>query len=77
MKDVSREIGASEETYYHWKSKYGGMEAADVRRLKELEDDNNRLSRMYAALVLENMALRDVITEKLCDRTRSAVWPMR
>ncbi len=41
------------------------MEAADVRRLKELEDENNRLKRMYAELALENTALKDVITKKL------------
>ncbi len=46
-------------------SKYGGMEAADVRRLKELEDENSRLKRMYAELALENTALKDVITKKL------------
>lgn len=65
VKDVCREIGVSEATYYQWKSKYGGMEAADVRRLKELEDENNRLKRMYAELALENTALKDVITKKL------------
>lgn len=65
MKDVCRELGISEATYYQWKSKYGGMEAADVRRLKELEDENSRLKRMYAELALENTALKDVITKKL------------
>lgn len=64
VKDVCREIGVSEATYYQWKSKYGGMEAADVRRLKELEDENNRLKRMYAELALENTALKDVIAQK-------------
>jgi len=47
VKDVCGEIGISEATYYQWKSKYGGMEAADVRRLKELEDENSRLKRIY------------------------------
>jgi putative transposase len=65
VKDVCRELGISEATYYQWKSKYGGMEAADVRRLKELEDENSRLKRMYAELALENTALKDVITKKL------------
>jgi putative transposase len=65
IKDVCRELGISEATYYSWKSKYGGMEASDVRRLKELEAENARLKRMYADLALENTALKDVIAKKL------------
>ena len=65
VKDVCRELGISDATYYAWKSKYGGMEAADVRRLKELEEENSRLKRMYADLALENTALKDVIAKKL------------
>ena len=65
VKDVCRELGISEATYYVWKSKYGGMEAADIRRLKELEEENGRLKRMYADLALEVTALKDVIAEKL------------
>jgi len=65
VKEVSREHGISEATYYNWKSKYGGMEAADVRRLKTLEDENRRLKQMYADLSLENRALKDVIEKKL------------
>jgi putative transposase len=55
----------SEATYYQWKSKYGGMEASDIKRLRELEDENRRLKQMYADLSLENRALKDVITKKL------------
>lgn len=65
VKDVCREYGISEATYYNWKSKYGGMEASDVRRLKDLEDENRRLKQMYADLSLENRALKDVIEKKL------------
>jgi putative transposase len=65
VREVCREFGISEATYYQWKSKYGGMEAADIRRLKELEDENRRLKQMYADLSLENRALKDVITKKL------------
>jgi len=50
VKDVCRELGISDATYYVWKSKYGGMEASDVRRLRELEEENARLKRMYADL---------------------------
>jgi putative transposase len=65
VKEVCREHSISDQTYYNWKSKYGGMEASDVRRLKELEDENNRLKHMYADISLENRALKDIITKKL------------
>ena len=63
--DVCREYGISSATYYKWKSKYGGMELSDIRRLKELEHENRRLKQMYADLSLENTALKDVISKKL------------
>ena len=63
--DVCREYGISNATYYKWKSKYGGMGLSDIRRLKELEDENRRLKQMYADLSLENKALKDVIAKKL------------
>jgi putative transposase len=65
IKDVCREHGISETTYYNWKSKYGGMECSDIKRLKELEHENRRLKQMYADLSLENRALKDVIEKKL------------
>jgi len=65
VKDVCREHGVSEATYYNWKAKYGGMEASDVRRMKDLEEENRRLKQMYADLSLENRALKDVIEKKL------------
>jgi putative transposase len=65
VKEVCRELGISEATYFNWKSKYGGMEAADIRKLKELTEENARLKRMYADLALENTALKDVIAKKL------------
>ena len=64
VKEVCREHSISDQTYYNWKSKYGGMEASDVRRLKELEDENNRLKHMYADISLENRALKGIITKK-------------
>lgn len=51
--------------FYKWKTKFGGMEASDVRRLKELEAEHTRLKQMYADLSLENRALKDVIAKKL------------
>jgi putative transposase len=65
VKDVCREHGISDATYYNWKAKYGGMEASDIRRLKDLEEENRRLKQMFADLSLENRALKDVIEKKL------------
>ena len=65
VKDVCREYGVSEATYYNWKSKYGGMEASDIKRLKELEDENRRLKQMYAELCLDNRILKDLVEKKL------------
>jgi putative transposase len=61
VKDVARELGVSEATIYTWKSKYGGMEVSDARRLKELEDENRRLKHMVADLSLDKEALKGVI----------------
>ena len=63
--DICRENGISSTTFYKWKAKFGGMEASDVRRLKELEAEHSRLKQMYADLSLENRALKDVIAKKL------------
>ena len=65
VKDVCREHGVSEPTYYNWKAKYGVMEASDIKRLKDLEDENRRLKQMYAELSLDNKILKDIIEKKL------------
>ena len=65
VRDVCREHEIGEATYYQWKSKYGGMEAADIRRLRELEEENRRLKAMYAELSLEHRILKEVLTKKL------------
>ncbi len=65
VKDVCREYGLSEATYYNWKSKYGGMEASDIKKMKDLEEENRRLKQMYANLSLEYTVLKDVIEKKL------------
>ena len=64
VKDICRQAGISVATYYQWKSKYGGLEASELRRVKELEAENAKLKRMYAELSLDNAALRDVISRK-------------
>jgi len=65
VKEICRKYGISNATYYKWKSKYGGLEVSDVRRLRELEAENAKLKRMYAELSLENDALKDLISKKL------------
>ncbi len=64
VKDVCREHGISDATYYQWKSKYGGMEAADIKRLRDLEDENRKLKMMVADLSLENRAIKEVFGVK-------------
>ncbi len=65
VKEVCREAAISEASYYNWKAKYGGMEAADIKKTKDLEDENRRLKQMFADLSLECRALKDVIEKKL------------
>ena len=65
VKDLCRKHGISEPTYYNWKSRYGGMEASDLKRTKELETELSKLKRMYADLALENQAMKDLIEKKL------------
>lgn len=65
VKDICREIGISDATFYNWKAKYGGMEASDVKRMKELEAENAQLKSMYAETSLENRALKNLIEKKL------------
>ena len=61
---VCRNHGINSATYYNWKSKYGGMEASDVKRLKSLEEENSRLKKMYAELSLAHQAVKDLIVKK-------------
>ena len=65
VNEVCRKHGISSATYYKWKSRYGGLEASELKRLKELEAENAKLKRMYADMALENTALKDLIEKKL------------
>ncbi len=65
MRDACREHEIIEATYYQWKSKYSGMEAADIRCFRELGEENRRLKPMYAELSLEHRILKEVLTKKL------------
>jgi len=63
--ELGRKYGFSPATFYNWKGKYGGMEMSDMKRLRELKDENSRLKQMFANLSLENTALRDLFEKKL------------
>lgn len=62
--DICRQYNISNATYYNWKSKYGGMEASDIKRLKELEAENGELKKMYADLSLELKAMKGLFSKK-------------
>ena len=64
VNDICREHGISQPTFFNWKKKYSGMEAAQLKRLKELEAENARLKRMYADVSLQRDALKDLIEKK-------------
>ncbi len=64
VREACQELGVSEATYYVWKSKYGGMDDADLHRLRDIEAEHGKLKRMYAELAMENQALRDLIAKK-------------
>jgi len=61
VSEICREHGVSTATFYQWRSKYGGMEASDVKRLKELQFENEKLKRMYAEMALENRAIKELL----------------
>jgi putative transposase len=63
--DLCREHGISEQTFYNWQAKYGGLTVKELKRMKELEAENAQLKKMYADISLENYALKDLISKKL------------
>jgi putative transposase len=62
--DLCRRHGVSEQTFYRWKARYGGLEVSDLRRLRQFEDENSRLKRLVADLTLDNQALKELIRKK-------------
>jgi putative transposase len=65
VKEVIRKMGISEQTFYRWKKLYGGLGPSEVRRLKQLEEENRRLKEMVANLSLDKHMLQDVLSKKL------------
>ena len=64
VSDICRELGINKQNFYNWNRKYGGMESQDLKRLKELEEENRRLKQMYAELAMDNKVLKDVLSKK-------------
>jgi putative transposase len=64
LADVCRQAGISEQTFYRWRAKFGGMDASEAKRLKELEDENRKLKRLVADLSLDCVALKDALSGK-------------
>ncbi len=63
VSDLCRKYGFSDATYYNWKAKYGGMGVSEIKRLKQLEDENRRLKQIVADLTLDNQALKAVVSK--------------
>lgn len=61
--DLCRQNGISDKTFYRWRSKYGGMEVADAKRLHSLEEENSKLKKLVAELMLDNSLLKDVLSK--------------
>jgi len=76
VKDLCRQAGISTATYYQWKSKFGGLEASELKRVRELEAENAKLKRMYAELALDNAAMKDLIARRLQGRRSGARRPV-
>lgn len=64
IRELCREHGFTDQTYYRWKAKYGGLEANEARRLRQLEDENRRLKHLVADLTLDNQALKGLLSRK-------------
>lgn len=64
VREVCRRHGIAEGTYHRWKTKYGGMQVSEARRLRHLEDENRKLKHIVAELTLDNRALPDIVGKK-------------
>ena len=62
--DLARNYGISEATLYNWKAKYGGMDVSDAKRLRSLEDENRKLKKLLAESILDNAALKELLSKK-------------
>lgn len=63
--EICRKYGITEQTYYRWRKKYGGLEASEVNRLRQLEEENGKLKQLVADLSLDKKILQEVLSKKL------------
>ena len=64
VREVCRQYNITEQTFYRWRNKYGGMEVSDAKRLRAMERENSELKKLVAELTLDNRMLKDVVTKK-------------
>ncbi len=64
VESICRDMGIAQGTFYRWKSKYGGMDVSDAKRLRELESENGKLKRLLAEAALDNAALKEIVSKK-------------
>ncbi len=74
LQEVCRKMGISEATFYNWKKKYGGLGVSELRRLKNLKEENLQLKKLVADLSLDKQILQDVLKKKFRGRPESAGW---
>jgi putative transposase len=72
--DICRELGVHQATFYNWKKKYSGMDSQELRRMKDLEEENRRLKQMYADLALDHKILKDVLSKKFKSPASAKTW---
>jgi putative transposase len=79
VEEVCRKTGISQQTYYRWRQKYGGLMPSEVRRLRQLEEENRRLQQMVADLSLDKAMLQDVLqkSSEACDGAAAGGWSAR
>ena len=64
VEDICRELGVNRSTFYYWKKRHAGIDSLQLKRLKELEEENHKLKQMYADMALDNKMLKDVLSKK-------------
>src|SRR5450432_4547518 len=72
VEEVCRKLGVSQQTFYNWKKKYGGMDHTELRRLRQLEEENNKLKKIVAELSLDKQMLQDVLKKSFEARSEAA-----
>lgn len=72
--EVCRKMGISDATFYNWRTKYGGLSPSELRRLKQLEEENAKLKRLVADLSLDKAMLQDVLSKKLLSLPSVVIW---